>query len=89
MKKLSILTAIGLALVFTTVGCSGDDRNKIARTKIEYLDGDYNVTVVGGKTYAVRGDKVTSSSKGYYFFWTSDKKYVQVPVALSVVEEVK
>jgi hypothetical protein len=88
MKKLAILTSMGLILALG-IGCSGDDRNKLARKKIEYLDGNYDVAVIGGPTYQVRDDKVTSSPKGYYFFWTKNKKYVQVPIALSVVEEVK
>ena len=71
--------------------------NRISRFEVIYLDGNYNVVYspVSGKerVYKVTNDKVTTESgKGYYFFWadkeTGDgKRYVQVPIMFSVVEE--
>ena len=75
-----------------------EDRvNQISRLGVSYLDGDYRVTYTsysGDKTWFVRNSKVTSEpAKGYYFFWTHDsktntKRYVQVPIANTYIEEI-
>lgn len=100
----SIKLTIGLAILILLVllgfhMLSGDTQNNIARTKIAYIDGDYDVTFAGmtyTKTWHVRDGKVTSApEKGYYLFWAQcdsnpDKNcYVQSPIGLTAVEEVK
>ena len=81
-------------------GCSKDDINRFKRKKIEYLDGNYDVTYANGntsKTWHVIDGKVTSESKkGYYHFWAtktingkSKKMYVQTPIENTFFEQVK
>jgi len=67
-------------------------RNKIARTQISFLDGDYLViydTFQGRKEYEVHG-KITTDERGYYYFWAATpkgKKYRQTPVINTAIEE--
>jgi hypothetical protein len=85
MKKISLCT-----LFILLAGCSQDWFNKMSRKTVEFLDGDYRVTYANGKTektWIVRNDKVTSTDKGYYFFWDENKHYVQTPIEYTFVEE--
>ena len=85
MKLLIILASFFLA------SCTQDQQNKIFRKSIELLDGDYMVTFSNGpisKTWRVKNGKVTTSEKGYYYFWDDKKHYVQVPIEHTVVEEI-
>ena len=71
--------------------CSEDAQNKLFRKTVEYLDGDYQVTYANGstsKTWIVKNGKVTSSDKGYYFFWDEKKHYVQTPMENTFIEEI-
>jgi len=85
-----------LLLTLSLIACSGDERNKLSRLGVEYLDGDYKITyAVHGftRTWQVKGGKITSEpNKGYYFFWAldehQDKFYVQVPIAHTIIEEI-
>lgn len=73
------------------VGCSNDEINSAKRKAVEYLDGDYRITFYHcgeNQVWILKDSKVTSSTKGYYFFWI-DGKYVQVPVNQTVIEEIK
>jgi hypothetical protein len=95
--KMKIILGIGvvvLGIAVTYMVLTGDTQNKISRTAVSYLDGDYNVTFVNGdciKTWSVMGGKVTSEpAKGYYFFWATTetgKKYVQTPIDRTFIEE--
>jgi hypothetical protein len=82
---------ITLFVFFTLLtGCSQDWFNKISRKSVEYLNGDYRVTFANGrteKTWIVKNDKVTSTDKGYYYFWDENKHYVQTPIEYTFVEE--
>lgn len=80
-----------LVLVVLLTSCSQDQQNKLFRKAVELLDGNYLVTFANGpttKTWLVKNGKVTSSEKGYYYFWDVKKHYVQVPIENTVVEEV-
>ncbi len=66
--KLSFL----LLLLTLLSACKQDKLNELARKEVEYLNGNYQVSYANGstlKTWIVRDGKVTSSDKGYYFFW--------------------
>lgn len=87
-----ILALSGLLLS----ACSQEQQNKISRTGVTWLEGNYQVTYADGshvKTWFVKDGKVTSEAeKGYYYFWATvnDKKvYVQTPIARSYIEETK
>lgn len=81
-----------LILVYAVI--PGDTFNKIARKQIEFVNGDYNVTYSQDsitKVYKVNNGKITSTSKGYYYFWIqtpSGKKYRQTPIDKTLIEEI-
>jgi hypothetical protein len=78
------------ALFILLTGCSQDWFNRLSRKTVEYMDGNYRVTYANGnteKTWIVRDGKVTSSEKGYYYFWDENKHYVQTPMENTFVEE--
>jgi hypothetical protein len=55
------------------------------------MDGDYLVTFANGptsKTWKIKNGKVTSTDKGYYYFWDKKNHYVQVPVENTYIEEI-
>lgn len=80
-----------LFLVFALLtGCTQDDQNKISRKLVEFLDGNYLVTYANGtvvKTWTIKNGKVTTSEKGYYYFWDEKKHYVQTPIENTFIEE--
>jgi len=89
MRKLILI--IGFIVL---TGCSEEQQNKFSRLGVSWLEGDYKVTFAEGSTqkeWTVISSKVTSEAqKGYYFFWATvdgKKKYVQVPIARTVIEE--
>lgn len=85
MKKLMVL-----ALFLMTTACKQDFMNQISRKSVEFLDGNYRVTFANGtteKTWIVKDGKVTSTDKGYYYFWDENKHYVQAPIENTFVEE--
>ena len=94
LKKLFIFLIIALLIIggIAFLFGGGDLRNKMSRSGVALKSDDYRITVNMGnesKIYEMRG-KVTSSPKGYYFFWyktDQGKFYVQTPIALTVVEE--
>jgi hypothetical protein len=72
-------------------GCTQDQQNQLSRKVVEILDGDYLVTYANGtttKTWRIDNGKVTSSDKGYYYFWDDKKHYVQVPIVNTFIEEI-
>jgi hypothetical protein len=79
-----------MGLMFLTA-CTQDQQNQLSRKVVELMDGDYLVTYANGtttKTWTIKNGKVTSSDKGYYYFWDSKKHYVQVPIVNTFIEEV-
>jgi hypothetical protein len=86
MMKLIKLFVV-LALI---TGCTQDQQNKLSRKVVEFLDGDYLVTYANGstsKTWTIKNGKVTTSEKGYYYFWDEKKHYVQTPIENTFIEE--
>lgn len=85
------VTLAALAASLLLVACSEDQQNKLFRKTVDFLDGNYLVTFANGptnKSWVVRGGKVTSDPKGYYYFWDEKKHYVQIPIENSVIEEI-
>lgn len=79
-----------LALIVLSTGCKQDVMNQISRKAVEFLDGNYRVTYANGnteKTWIVKNGKVTSTDKGYYYFWDENKHYVQTPMENTFIEE--
>jgi major membrane immunogen (membrane-anchored lipoprotein) len=87
MKIKQLVLLILLALL---AGCTQDQQNKLSRKVVEFLDGNYQVTYANGstsKTWIIRNGKVTTSDKGYYYFWDEKKHYVQTPIENTFIEE--
>lgn len=89
MKRLILV-----AMLLIGTACSEEQQNKISRLGVSWMEGNYHVTFYEGehkKTWAVIDSKVTSDpQKGYYYFWVekdNKKKYIQVPIARTVIEE--
>lgn len=85
---MKIIYWIGLTFL---AGCSQDQQNQLSRKVVELMDSDYLVTYANGattKTWTIKNGKVTSSDKGYYYFWDDKKHYVQVPIVNTFIEEI-
>jgi hypothetical protein len=94
-KSYWIGTGIGLSILIVyiviTFSINQDQKNAFARKSVEYLKGNYLVTFSNGptsKSWTIRSGKVTTSDKGYYYFW-SVNGYVQVPITNTFIEEIK
>lgn len=88
-----------VVLVFGLSACTEESRNKIARQADNYLGQDLQVSYIDGgkivKTWTVRDGKITSAKTesghqgAYYYFWTQQGAYVQVPIERTIIEEIK
>ncbi|WP_019867908.1 hypothetical protein [Methylovulum miyakonense] len=88
MKITQILPLFTLAAI--VAGCTQDQQNQLSRKVVELLDSDYRVTYANGpttKSWTIKNGKVTTSDKGYYYFWDDQKHYVQVPIENTFIEE--
>lgn len=77
-------------LLVLLAGCTQDQQNQLSRKVVEFLDGNYLVTYANGstvKTWTICNGKVTTSDKGYYYFWDNKKHYVQTPIENTFIEE--
>ncbi len=86
MKKISILF-----LLSVIAGCTQDQQNQLSRKVVEFIDGNYRVTYANGnteKTWLIKNGKVTTSEKGYYYFWDEKKHYIQTPIQNTFIEEI-
>ena len=97
MKK--ILSILIIASVLIISGCTEEARNKLGRTADNYLGEDLKVSYIDSgvvvKTWTVEDGKITSgkddqgNSLGYYYFWSVETGYVQLPIERTVIEEIK
>lgn len=96
MKYLIPFLLMGLLLA----GCTEERRNEVFKEVDNYLGKDMKVSYVADsgtivKTWTVRDGKVTTqknpdgSATGYYFFWSVENGYVQIPVNRTIIEEIK
>jgi hypothetical protein len=86
MKLLKLFLMLALL-----TACTQDQQNQLSRKVVEFLDGNYLVTYANGstmKTWTIKNGKVTTSEKGYYYFWDEKKHYVQTPVENTFIEEI-
>ena len=81
-------------------GCTEESRNKIFKQADNVLGKDLRILYVADsgkivKSWNVRDGKVTThkdeqgSTSGYYYFWSVESGYVQVPIVRTIVEEIK
>ena len=89
-----------LLLIFILSSCTEESRNKIFKQADNVLGKDLSVSYIADsgeivKKWTVRDGKVTThkdeqgSASGYYYFWSEENGYVQVPIVRSIVEEIK
>ncbi|MDO9141241.1 MAG: hypothetical protein Q7U38_13060 [Methylobacter sp.] len=86
---MKLITLFGLLALLA--GCTQDQQNQLSRKMVEFLDGNYQVTYANGstsKTWLIRNGKVTTTDKGYYYFWDEKKHYVQTPIENTFIEEI-
>jgi len=97
MKRIYITIIIASTLMISA--CTEEARNKIGRTADNFLGEDLKVSYIDGgkvvKTWTVEDGKITSgkddqgNSIGYYYFWSVENGYVQLPIERTVIEEIK
>jgi len=86
---MTIIKLLGILVLLA--GCTQDQQNQLSRKAIELLDGNYLVTYANGSTtknWTIHNGKVTTSEKGYYYFWDDKKHYVQTPIENTFIEEI-
>ena len=91
---------IFLLLLLFMGGCTEESRNKIFKQADNVLGKDLRVSYVADsgaivKSWTVLDGKVTThkdeqgAASGYYYFWSIESGYVQVPIVRVIVEEIK
>ena len=97
MPKLSLYTAvIGILLLS---GCTEESMNKLSRQADNFLGEDLKVSYVDGgsvvKSWTVKDGKITTGRDeqgraiGYYYFWSIETGYVQLPIERTLIEEIQ
>ena len=97
MKKTFVIFLLFLPFLES---CTEESRNKIFKQADNLLGKDLHVSYVADsgtivKSWTVRDGKVTSHkdeqgvASGYYYFWSVESGYVQVPIVRTIVEEIK
>ena len=87
-------------LLLILSGCTEESRNKIFKQADNVLGKDLRISYVADsgnivKNWTVRDGKVTThkdeqgATSGYYYFWSVESGYVQVPIVRAIVEEIK
>jgi len=97
MKKILLLSAV-LATTFLTA-CTEETVNKLSRTADNFLGEDLQVSYIDSgkvvKTWTVKDGKITAGkddtgrAQGYYYFWSEETGYVQLPIERTVIEEIR
>lgn len=97
MKRIFITLII--VSTFIISACTEEARNKLGRTADNYLGEDLKVSYIDSgivvKTWTVEDGKITSgkddqgNSIGYYYFWSVENGYVQLPIERTIIEEIK
>ena len=85
---------------FILSACTEESRNQMFKQADNLLGKDLRVSYVADngnivKSWSVRDGKVTSekdssgNAVGYYYFWSNETGYVQIPVMRTIIEEIK
>ena len=97
---MKITSFIFLMFLLLLGGYTEESRNKIFKQADNLLGKDLRVSYVSDsgkivKSWTVRDGKVTThkdeqgGTSGYYYFWSVESGYVQVPIVRTIVEEIK
>ena len=95
--RLLLVTVATTALLL--VGCTEETRNKISRDVDNFLGENLRVSYIDSgvvvKTWTVKDGKITTGKDtngiglGYYYFWTVETGYVQLPIERTIIEEIR
>ncbi len=98
LKGTSSIVVMVTAMVFTAA-CTEETRNKIGRSTDNFLGEDLRVSYIDGgtvvKSWTVKDGKITSGkdanggTASYYYFWSVETGYVQIPIERTIIEEIK
>ena len=94
----NLITIFFLAFLFSA--CTEESRNQMFKQADNLLGKDLRVSYVADngkivKSWTVRDGKVTTEKDpggnaiGYYYFWSNETGYVQIPVMRTIIEEIK
>ncbi len=97
MQKIISIIVLFILFLF---GCTEESRNKIFKQADNVLGKDLRISYVSNsgkvvKNWTVKDGKVTTHKdengavSGYYYFWSVESGYVQVPIVRTIVEEIK
>ena len=86
--------------MFFLGSCTEESRNKIFKQADNVLGNDLRVSYIADsgkivKSWTVRDGTVTThkdekgGASGYYYFWSEESGYVQVPIVRVFIEEIK
>lgn len=85
--------------VFLLSACTEESMNKWSRQADNLLGEDLKVSYVDGgqvvKTWTVKDGKITTGRDdqgraiGYYYFWSIETGYVQLPIERTLIEEIQ
>lgn len=92
-------SALFLIALLTLSACTEEARNKLGRTADNVLGEDLKVSYIDNgvviKTWTVEDGKITSGKDehgnaiGYYYFWSVETGYVQLPIERTIIEEIQ
>ena len=97
MNKWLAVATLGCAVLLSA--CTEEAMNKLSRQADNFLGEDLKVSYIDGgqiiKTWTVKDGKITTgrddrgNSIGYYYFWSEETGYVQLPIERTIIEEIK
>jgi hypothetical protein len=90
---------LGAVCVCLMTACTEETMNKLSRQADNFLGEDLKVSYVDGgqivKSWTVKDGKITTGRDdqgraiGYYYFWSIETGYVQLPIERTLIEEIK
>jgi hypothetical protein len=91
--------ALVVVSVFMMTACTEETMNKLSRQADNFLGEDLKVSYVDGgqivKSWTVKDGKITTGRDdqgraiGYYYFWSVETGYVQLPIERTLIEEIR
>ena len=97
LSKISL--SITFIIIFLLSACTEEAMNKWSRQADNFLGKDLKVSYVDGgkvvKSWTVKDGKITTGRDdqgraiGYYYFWSIETGYVQLPIERTLIEEIQ
>ena len=99
LLSLARKTPLILVAALMMTACTEETMNKWSRQADNFLGEDLRVSYVDGgkvvKSWTVKDGKITTGRDdqgraiGYYYFWSLETGYVQLPIERTLIEEIK